>query len=153
LARRRQPRGHGTRCQTDARRSAVRVHESQERRRPGGGDHVDSAGVAARASGPRVTAALHALPREDDKVTRWQGGKVTKPKDDFTLSPCHLVTLSSSGRHRDERLASVVGRHAQLELDFVYRNGRTMLAQAYAEPPFRVGRWFAEADGLHMILT
>ena len=59
----------------------------------------------------------------------------------------------SPGRHRDERLPSVVGRHARLDLDFVYRNGRTVLAQAYAEPPFRVGRWFAEADGLHMILT
>jgi urease accessory protein len=57
------------------------------------------------------------------------------------------------GRHRDERLPSAVGRHARLDLDFVYRNGRTVVAQAYAEPPFRVGRWFAEADGLHMILT
>jgi urease accessory protein len=83
---------------------------------------VDSAGVVARASGPRVTAEVHALPR-------------------------------SAGRHRDQRLPSVVGRHARLDLDFVYRNGRTVLAQAYAEPPFRVGRWFAEADGLHMILT
>jgi len=46
-----------------------------------------------------------------------------------------------------------VGRHARLDLAFVYRNGRTVLAQAYAEPPFRVGRWFAEGDGLHMILT
>jgi urease accessory protein len=50
-------------------------------------------------------------------------------------------------------LPSVVGRHARLDLDFVYRNGRTVLARAYAEPPFRVGRWFAEAGGLHMILT
>jgi len=28
-----------------------------------------------------------------------------------------------------------------------------VLAEAYAEPPFRVGRWFAEGDGLHMIMT
>jgi urease accessory protein len=27
------------------------------------------------------------------------------------------------------------------------------LAEAYAEPPFRVGRWFAEGEGLHMILA
>ena len=54
---------------------------------------------------------------------------------------------------RDERAASVVGRHARLELAFLYRNGRTVLAEAYAEPPFRVGRWFAEGDGLRMILT
>jgi urease accessory protein len=83
---------------------------------------MDSAGVAVRASGPRVTAELHTHPR-------------------------------CPARHRDERLPSVVGRHARLDLDFVYRNGRTVLAQAYAEPPFRVGRWFAEADGLHMIPT
>jgi PAS domain S-box-containing protein len=32
----------------------------------------------------------------DDKVTRWQGDKVTKHQSDasITLSPCHLVTLS-----------------------------------------------------------
>jgi len=54
---------------------------------------------------------------------------------------------------RDERSLSVVGRHARLELAFRYRKGRTVLADAYAEPPFRVGRWFAEGEGLHMILT
>src|SRR5260370_15763091 len=54
---------------------------------------------------------------------------------------------------RDERPLSVVGRHARLDLTFRYRNGRTVLAEAYAEPPFRVGRWFAEGEGLHMILT
>ena len=54
---------------------------------------------------------------------------------------------------RDERSASAVGRHGRLDLTFLYRSGRTVLAHAYAEPPFRVGRWFAEGDGLHMILT
>jgi urease accessory protein UreH len=57
------------------------------------------------------------------------------------------------GRPRDERVPSVVGRHARLDLAFLYRNGRTILGHAYAEPPYRVGRWFAEGDGLHMILT
>jgi urease accessory protein UreH len=56
-------------------------------------------------------------------------------------------------RDRDERSPSVVGRHARLDLAFRYLDGRTLLAEAYAEPPFRVGRWFAEGDGLHMILT
>jgi urease accessory protein len=56
-------------------------------------------------------------------------------------------------RHHDERAPSVVGRHARLDLTFLYRNGRTVLAHAYAEPPYRVGRWFVEGDGLHMILT
>ena len=50
--------------------------------------------------------------------------------------------------HRDERSLSVVGRHARLELAFGYRNGRTVLAEAYAEPPFRVGRCFAEGEGV-----
>jgi urease accessory protein len=54
---------------------------------------------------------------------------------------------------RDERAVSVVGRHARLDLTFLYRKGRTVLAEAYAEPPFRIGGWFAEGDGLHMILT
>ena len=82
---------------------------------------MDSARVAIREPGPRVTAELHARP--------------------------------VPARHRDERSPSVVGRHARLELTFLYRNGRTVLAEAYAEPPFRVGRGFAEADGLHMILA
>jgi urease accessory protein len=56
-------------------------------------------------------------------------------------------------RHRDARAPSVVGRHARLDLAFLCRNGRTVLARAYAEPPFRVGRWFAEGDGVHMILA
>ena len=54
---------------------------------------------------------------------------------------------------RDARSPSVVGRHARLDLTFLYRDGRTVLARAYAEPPFRVGQWFAEGDGVHMILT
>lgn len=82
---------------------------------------MDSAGVAVRASGPRVT-----------------------PKFQIAQTP--------AGR-RDERSPSVVGRHARLDLAFLYRNGQTVLAHAYAEPPFRVGRCFAEGDGLHMILT
>ncbi|HYT90333.1 MAG TPA: sigma 54-interacting transcriptional regulator, partial [Gemmataceae bacterium] len=36
--------------------------------------------------------------RKDDKVTRWQGDKVTEVKPaPVTLSPCHPATLSSSG--------------------------------------------------------
>jgi urease accessory protein len=62
------------------------------------------------------------------------------------------VPRAPAGR-RDGRSPSVVGRHARLDLTFLYRNGRTVLAEAYAEPPFRVGRWFVEGEGLHMILT
>jgi urease accessory protein len=64
-----------------------------------------------------------------------------------------LDPLRAPAQHRDARSPSVVGRHARLDLTFLYRDGRTVLARAYAEPPFRVGRWFAEGDGVHMILT
>jgi urease accessory protein len=82
---------------------------------------VDTAGLAVRASGPRVTEERHADP--------------------------------VPARHRDERLPSVVGRHARLDLAFIYRDRGTVLAHAYAEPPFRVGRCFPEGRGVHMILT
>ena len=40
----------------------------------------------------------------------------------------------------DRRSAAAVGRDARLELAFDARGGRTVLAHAYAEPPFRIGR-------------
>ena len=54
---------------------------------------------------------------------------------------------------RDHRPATTVGRHARLELRFAFRKGRTVLAEAYAEPPLRVGRCFREGEGLHVILA
>jgi urease accessory protein len=53
----------------------------------------------------------------------------------------------------DRRTAAGIGRHARLELRFAWRRGRTILAEAYAEPPFRVGRSFPEGAGLHMIMV
>jgi urease accessory protein UreH len=53
----------------------------------------------------------------------------------------------------DRRHASSIGRHARLELRFESRHGRTLLAHAYAEPPFRVGRAFQEGAGLHIVLA
>ena len=61
-------------------------------------------------------------------------------------------TLSAPGR-RDERPLPVVGRHPRLDLTFLYPNGRPLLAEADAEPPFRVGGWFAESGGLHVMLA
>jgi urease accessory protein len=46
-----------------------------------------------------------------------------------------------------------VGRRARLELTFAVRHGRTVLAHAYAEPPFRVGRGFPDGHGLHLIVA
>lgn len=46
-----------------------------------------------------------------------------------------------------------MGRSARLELVFAVRHGRTVLLHGYAEPPLRVGRPFADGDGLHLILA
>jgi urease accessory protein UreH len=57
---------------------------------------------------------------------------------------------------QDVREAGAIGRRARLDLRFAVRNGRTVLAQAYAEPPFRVGRCFPdgpEGESLHMIMA
>jgi urease accessory protein len=53
----------------------------------------------------------------------------------------------------DRRDVGSVGRTARLELVFACRAGRTILSHAYAEPPFRVGRYFSEDTGVHMILA
>ena len=53
----------------------------------------------------------------------------------------------------DRRETARVGRNARLELVFARRAGKTVLTHSYAEPPFRVGRWFPDGDGVHMILT
>jgi urease accessory protein UreH len=50
-------------------------------------------------------------------------------------------------------MAHAVGRHSRLDVVFAYRRGRTVIAHAYAEPPFRVGACFAEGSGVHVILA
>jgi urease accessory protein UreH len=51
----------------------------------------------------------------------------------------------------DSRAPAAIGRDARLELSFERRNGRTVLAHSYAEPPFRVGRTF-ELDGAAYVI-
>jgi urease accessory protein len=54
-------------------------------------------------------------------------------------SPDHQIAKSPDQTiRRDFRDASAIGRHARLELAFEVRRGRTIIAHAYAEPPFRV---------------
>jgi urease accessory protein UreH len=53
----------------------------------------------------------------------------------------------------DSRRASEVGRRARLELVFEVRDGRTAIARAYAEPPFRVGRSFDVDGAAYVILV
>ena len=52
----------------------------------------------------------------------------------------------------DVRPAAAIGREARLELVFESRRGRTVLAHAYAEPPFRVGRVYPTGDAAQLIL-
>jgi urease accessory protein len=54
---------------------------------------------------------------------------------------------------RDGRTAREIGRSARLELTFGCRADRTVLAHAYAEPPYRLGRPLPDKDGLHIILA
>jgi urease accessory protein UreH len=61
--------------------------------------------------------------------------------------------LIGSATAIDRREPAVVGRTARLELVFARRLGRTVLAHAYAEPPFRVGRIFPDGVSAHMILA
>jgi urease accessory protein len=53
----------------------------------------------------------------------------------------------------DARAAAAIGRDARLELSFERRRGRTVLAHAYAEPPWRVGRTFQIDDAAYLILV
>ena len=53
----------------------------------------------------------------------------------------------------DRRGMEEVGRCARLELVFARRDGRTVLAHGYAEPPLRVGRWFPDGETAHMVLA
>jgi urease accessory protein len=53
----------------------------------------------------------------------------------------------------DRRRPVSVGRAARVELVFAVRHGRTILAEAYGEPPFRIGRPFRDGAVLHLILA
>jgi urease accessory protein len=64
-----------------------------------------------------------------------------------------LTGLKAHAGTGDNRRPAEVGRRARLELRFVEQRGRTVLADAYAEPPFRIGRTFQEGDGVHMIMA
>jgi hypothetical protein len=61
------------------------------------------------------------VPRSDDKVTRWQGDKVTEESGaaSVTLSPGHPVTLSSSWRWQDGPVVLALKRGWWVLLDEV----------------------------------
>jgi urease accessory protein len=53
----------------------------------------------------------------------------------------------------DRRAPSSVGREARLEVEFERRRGRTVIARAYVEPPFRIGRAFELDDAAYVIIV
>jgi urease accessory protein UreH len=53
----------------------------------------------------------------------------------------------------DSRPPSAIGREARMELAFENRRGRTILARAYVEPPFRVARAFELDDAAYVIVV
>jgi urease accessory protein UreH len=55
-------------------------------------------------------------------------------------------------RERDERVASAIGRTARLDLVFERRGRRTVVAHAYCEPPFRIGRCL-DLDGAAYVIV
>jgi urease accessory protein UreH len=65
----------------------------------------------------------------------------------------NLVIIQLPDSSSDSRAPAVIGRHARLELSFERRRGRTILAHAYAEPPFRIGHAFEIDDAAYMILV
>jgi urease accessory protein UreH len=53
----------------------------------------------------------------------------------------------------DRRDARAIGRRARLDLVFRYQRGRTVIAHAYAEPPFRIGQSFQIGSAAYMIIV
>jgi urease accessory protein UreH len=56
-------------------------------------------------------------------------------------------------RADDRRDVRAIGRRARLELVFGYQRGRTVIAHAYAEPPFRIGQSFQIGSAAYMIVV
>ena len=60
---------------------------------------------------------------------------------------------SENPANHDRRAPGSVGRHARLELVFVRRRDRTVVAHAYAEPPFRIGQTFEIGSAVYVIIV
>ena len=73
------------------------------------------------------------------------------PNQSPSQLPNYPITRLPNFYAPDSRAASAVGRAARLELVFEVRRGRTIVAHAYAEPPFRIGRAF-DLDGAAYVI-
>ena len=67
--------------------------------------------------------------------------------------PNYPITRLPNSCAPDSRAASAVGRAARLELVFERRGARTVVAHAYAEPPFRIGRTFDLGRAAYVIIV
>ncbi len=70
------------------------------------------------------------------------------PDHPITQSPDQAIAWSP-----DSRAPAAIGRSARLELRFERHGDRTVVAHAYAEPPYRIGRSFAVGDAAYVILV
>ena len=68
------------------------------------------------------------------------------------LQSCNQLPDYQITQLPDSREPAVIGRDARLDLVFERRNGRTVVAHAYAEPPFRVGRTFELDTAAYVII-
>jgi urease accessory protein UreH len=69
------------------------------------------------------------------------------------MTPHSTLPEKSWNVARDRRAIARVGRQARLELTFERRGGCTVIAHAYAEPPFRIGQSFAIGDAAYVIVV
>jgi urease accessory protein len=81
------------------------------------------------------------------------GNGVMPQQDDGRSRSFHYAIPPSRHHPIDSRPLSAIGRRARLDLVFEYRRGRTVLAEAYAEPPFRVGRALDAGPYAYVILA
>jgi urease accessory protein UreH len=101
---------------------------------------VDRARAAVRERGDGIADA--ARPRSDARALDGQA------RGDHVLRDRAL-----DDRPVDDRAPAAIGRDARLELAFERRRGRTVIAHAYCEPPFRIGRCLALDEAAYVIVA
>ena len=91
--------------------------------------------------------------RSDVRAVTRSGSQLTHQVPDSPIPQFPDDPITQFPDSRDIRSACDVGRRARLELVFECRRGRTVLAHAYAEPPYRVGRSFDLDGALYVIVV
>ena len=108
---------------------------------------------------PHVGADLDVMARDASAVRGERPFVFTNLKtgdgvaDDHRVDRARTAVRPMTARADDRAGRPRSGGSARLELMFDVRNGRTVLAHGYAEPPLRIGRCFDEGRGVHLILA